>query len=189
MELSPASPDTGYFAITSPQGSGNLSGRRLSYAEALAAYSAAGTKPVVDVTSTSFGGAAYTANFPGFPYLTEFYRANVEVNLFITYDTWFWGDGSASDAPDHSAFLLQLVGEHALYEVLSTPEPDYFVTAYTSPDSGQTVSIGNNLGLSDLRLTGIKVWRIADMPGDEPEPEESAGFWTNFRKCREVEAV
>lgn len=105
------------------------------------------------------------------------------IGIFFSYDSWWWGDAPSEDKKDVSKWLVQLSGPNAPIVAPGVdPMPgDVFISPYTSSDGGQYIVCGAD-GNGAHGIDIIKVWRIKDIVPGAP------GFWTNFRKCKEIGA-
>ena len=181
MELDDdAGGNVGYFIVQ-----GHLdepvTGERVSYATALAAYTA-GAKAVTEMTYTAAG---WSWDEPaGLPHLENAY-VGTSAALNTTYDNWWWGEPPPLDDPEArwiSTFLLQLTGAHHLFSVASSGA-SFTVHVYVSLDGGQTVYVRGEEEIAlENYLTGIKLWRI----GGAPNPDEDDEFWTGFIGALEI---
>lgn len=182
MELSPASPDVGYFCLNDPRGDSNMVGARIDRASAAAALSEPGTLPVALVTGYLTPSVTVTGFDPDArPALASFSEAGDA--LYITYDTWFWGDAGHPDTDDvyESVFLLELSGTGQSLYTATGDDTAYAVSAYTSSDGGQTVMVSTPGG-SPVVIDAVKLWRIGQMPTDSEAP---VSFWTQLVGVRE----
>ena len=190
MVLDPEDGDQyGYFILRPELDEFQLVGGRVTYAEALAAYSDSGTVPVVHIsgivtgspTETSFGGVP---SFQLETYHTSDSGKIIEVIVGTTYDRG--GTGIPTDLDGGaSIFLFELVGGQSGYTVGGSTE--YSVNAWTFSEGGQLISVGGTTApfLQDL-LTDIKIWRLSGIwdPSEPPPPQPA--FWTNFLGAREI---
>ena len=184
MELDDdAGGNVGYFIVQGHLNDEPVTGARVSYATALAAYTA-GAKAVTEMTYT----AGWSWDQPaGLPRLENVY-VGPSAALNTTYDNWWWGEPTPPDDPEgrwNSTFLLQLTGAHHLFSVASDGAP-FTVSVYVSLDSGQTVSVRGDKGEAadplETYITGIKLWRISGAPN----PDEDDEFWTGFIGALEI---
>ena len=168
---------SGFFALY--DGDGDMPGTRISRAAALTAVAGPGARPLVEFSVTGGGASViWDAGFPALPRMQFFNDDGSSLEVWFTYDSWFWGEGSG-DISDVTPFLLELEGAHEDFVPEEQIGSGWAVTAYTSSDGGQSVSVHAAIGhqLGD-RIQKVRVWRA---PAD-PEP---AVFWTSRMGCTE----
>jgi len=155
-------------------------GEAITYSSAVASAAAEGARDVADLAIPSDLGDPTI--LPGHPKIQSATGSDVFIEIVLTYDNGFWGDGTTPWYP--SNLLVELLGSGATSFVVGESAP-LKISHYVSSDGGQSIYLSATGGASLFdNLTRVKIWRAAVFPGDPVEPAEP--FWAGFVGTHEI---